>query len=256
MKAFIERTLPIVEPFIVQREERSTHPVRQPLPDAVVLSVAGFPEMSVFDQLSHYVQFLFGRHDKLLAEIYRPAAETLSRMEDKKKEVFDAAIQAGRELVNAKRVAPGTLNRIQQPIIDPTAFAQMTNAMWHTCIAEKVTPKEFEERNMVPRPDSLGSFMLLFPFGLNSKAVGDRRVILQFNFSGTVTGSCYFVIEKAAVEAKEGKKERVDITIETPFEIWMDIITGKADGQKMFLDQKYQVDGDLSLMIQLFQKEK
>jgi hypothetical protein len=36
----------------------------------------------------------------------------------------------------------------------------------------------------------------------------------------------------------------------------MDIITGKADGQKMFLDQKYQVDGDLSLMIQLFQKEK
>ena len=132
----------------------------------------------------------------------------------------------------------------------------MTNAMWHTCIAEKVTPKEFEERNMVPRPDSLGSFMLLFPFGLNSKAVGDRRVILQFNFSGTVTGACYFVIEKAAVEVKEGKKERADITIETPFEIWMDIITGKADGQKMFLDQKYQVDGDLSLMIQLFQKEK
>jgi putative sterol carrier protein len=64
------------------------------------------------------------------------------------------------------------------------------------------------------------------------------------------------VIEKAAVEAKEGKKESADITIETPFEIWMDIITGKADGQKMFLDQKYQVDGDLSLMIQLFQKEK
>jgi putative sterol carrier protein len=108
---------------------------------------------------------------------------------------------------------------------------------------------------MVPWPDSLDSFMLLFPFGLNSKAVGDRKVILQFNFSGKVTDSCYFVIENANVDVKEGKKESPDITIETPFEIWMDIMTGKADGQQMFLEQKYKVDDDLSLMIQLFQKE-
>ena len=32
-------------------------------------------------------------------------------------------------------------------------------------------------------------------------------------------------------------------------------MTAKADGQQMFLEQKYRVDGDLSLMIQLFQKE-
>jgi putative sterol carrier protein len=35
----------------------------------------------------------------------------------------------------------------------------------------------------------------------------------------------------------------------------MDIITGKADGQQMFMEQKYKVDGDLTLMLQLFQKE-
>ncbi|MGD8285787.1 MAG: SCP2 sterol-binding domain-containing protein [Desulfobacterales bacterium] len=96
--------------------------------------------------------------------------------------------------------------------------------------------------------------MLIFPFGLNSKAVGDRKACLQFNFSGEVTESCYFVIENDHVEAKEGKKKSPDITIETPFEIWMDIMTGKADGQQMFMEQKYKVDGDLSLMIQLFRK--
>ena len=53
---------------------------------------------------------------------------------------------------------------------------------------------------------------------------------------------------------EEGKEENPDITIETPFEIWMDIMTGKADGQQMFMEQKYKVNGDLSLMIQLFQK--
>jgi putative sterol carrier protein len=97
--------------------------------------------------------------------------------------------------------------------------------------------------------------MLLFPFGLNSEAVGERMLYLQFNFSGEVKDSCYFIIENGNVDAKEGKKENPDITIETPFEIWMDIMTGKADGQQMFMEQKYKVDGDLSLMIQLFQKE-
>lgn len=255
MKAFIERTLPVLEPFVEQRDNRTVHPLRQTPPDAVVLSVAGFLEMSVFDQLSNYVNFLFGRHNRLLAEIYRPAAETLSRIEDKKEDVFEATIQAGRELVDSRRVSTETLNRIQQPIIDFHTFAQIGNLYWRTCIAEGVTPKEFGEKNMIPRPDSIESFMSIFPFGLNSEAVGSRKVILQFNFSDEVTGSCCFMIEKGSVSAEEGSKENPDITIETPFEVWMDIMTGKADGQQMFMDQKYKVDGDLSLMIQLFQKK-
>lgn len=40
--------------------------------------------------------------------------------------------------------------------------------------------------NMIPRTDSLENFMLLFPFGLNAAAVGDRKVVLQMNFSGEV----------------------------------------------------------------------
>jgi hypothetical protein len=36
----------------------------------------------------------------------------------------------------------------------------------------------------------------------------------------------------------------------------MDIMTGKAEGQQMFMEHKYKVDGDLSLMIQLFQKNE
>jgi multimeric flavodoxin WrbA len=255
MKAFIERTLPILEPFFEQRDNRTVHPLRQTPPDAVVLSVAGFLEMSVFDQLSSYVNFLFGRHMRLKAEIYRSAAEKLSRMEDKKQEVLDATIQAGRELVTFGNVSTETLNQIQQPISDFQTFALMGNLYWKTCIAEGVTPKEFQEKNMVPRPDSIESFMLVFPLGLNSEAIGERKIILQLDFSGEVNDSCYFVIERGNVDAEKGSKENPDITIETPFNLWMDIITGKADGQQMFMEQKYTAKGDLPLMIQLFQKE-
>ncbi len=254
MKAFLERTLPVLEPFFEQRGSRTVHPLRHTPPDAVVLSVAGFIELEVFDQLSNYVQFLFGRYNRLLAEIYRPGAEMLSRSEDKKKAVLQATVQAGRELVDSRRVSTETLNLIQQPIGDFDTFARMGNLFWKTCIAEGVTPKEFKEKNMVPRPDSMESFMLLMLYGLNSEAAAERRIILQFNFSGEMSDSCYFIIAKGNVDAKTGKRDSPDITIETPFELWMDIVTGKADGQQMFMEQKYTVEGDLALMIELFQK--
>lgn len=107
---------------------------------------------------------------------------------------------------------------------------------------------------MVPQPDSIESFMVIFPDGLNPEAVGEGKTILQFSFSGEVTGSCYFSIEKGNVSAGRGSKNTPDITIETPFELWMDIMTRKADGQQMFMEQKYTVTGYLELMIQLFQK--
>jgi hypothetical protein len=256
MKAFIERTLPVLEPFFEQHDNRTVHPWRQTPPDAVILSVAGFIEASVFDQLAHYVQFLFGRHMRLIAEIYRAAAESLTNpfVKEKANDVLAATKLAGRELVESKKVLPQTLERIQQPIIDSQTFAQIGNVYWRTCISEGVTPKEFKEKNMVPRPDSIESFMVLFPYGINSEAVGERKIILQFSFSGEVTDPCHFIIEKGNVSAEEGEKENPDITIETPFEVWMDIMTGKADGQQMFMEQKYKVNGDLSLMMQLFQK--
>ena len=257
MKAFIERTLPVLEPFFEQHDNRTVHPWRQTPPDAVILSVAGFIETSVFDQLAHYVQFLFGRHMRLIAEIYRAAAESLTNpfVKEKANDVLAATKLAGRELVESKKILTQTLERIQQPIIDSQTFAQIGNVYWRTCISEGVTPKEFREKNMVPRPDSIGSFMVLFPYGINSEAVGERKIILQFSFSGEATDPCHFIIEKGNVSSEEGEKENPDITIETPFEVWMDIMTGKADGQQMFMEQKYKVNGDLSLMMQLFQKK-
>jgi hypothetical protein len=193
----------------------------------------------------------------IAAEIYRPAAESMTNpfLKDKIDDILDATKLAGRELVESMKISPETMERIGQPLADPQTFADMGNIFWKTCIAEGVTPKEFQEKNMVPRPDSIESFMLVFPFGLNSEAVDDRKISLQFNFSGEVTDSCYFVIEPGNVDAEKGNKENPDITIETPFELWMDIVTRKADGQQMFMEQKYTVNGDLSLMIQLFQKQ-
>jgi len=258
MSIFLERTLPAIQPFFEEAADgKISHPVRFKIPAAVWLSVCGFPDESEFDVLSHYLNHTEHKDTMLVAEIYRTAAESLTNpfVKEKAADVLNATTEAGRELVKTMKISPETMARVRQPLENPKVFAETANLFWKTCIAEGVTPKQFEEKNMVPRPDSLESFMLLFPFGLNADAAGDRKVIMQINFSGEVAGSCYFNIGRGKINSRKGTSEKPDITIDTPFSVWMDIMTRKADGQQMFMEQKYTVNGDIPLMIQLFNKE-
>ena len=253
MKAFIERTLPILEPFVIKKEDgRSSHPLRYQHPDVVCISVAGFSELGVFDQLSQYINFLF--KNRLLAEIYRPGAESMMNpgREDIRNRIAEAMQKAGREIVETKSVSDSTMAQIQQPItVASDAFKGLINLFWKTCIAEGVTPKEFEKKGMIPRPDSLESFMAILKLGFNPEAAAEIQAVMQFCFSGAVEGSCFFTIENGLIAAEEGRHANPSVTIQAPFDVWMDIMTGKADGQEMFFQEKYTVEGDFELMLKM-----
>ena len=53
------------------------------------------------------------------------------------------------------------------------------------------------------------------------------------------------------ISGGQGSSDRPDLTVNTPFEVWMDILAGKADGQQMFLEQKYTIEGDPGLLMQI-----
>lgn len=259
MKAFIERTLPVLEPFFEQDGGKTRHPLRHKTPKAVVMSVAGFPEMIVFDQLSAYVQFLF--KNTLMAEIYRPGAENLARMtgSPEGEAVMDALFRAGDELVRTQQILPETLGRITQSLGLESTFVQFGNMMWRTCIDEGVTPKEMVERGIMPRPDSIETYMMVLPMGFQPGKAGDLSATIQFDFSGETEGACHFVIADGKMTAAAGPLDHPDLTIKSPFALWMDVMTGKADGQQSFMEQKYQVVGDVALLMkfgELFGKGK
>ncbi|MGO9567045.1 MAG: NAD(P)H-dependent oxidoreductase [Desulfomonilaceae bacterium] len=252
MKALIERTLPVVEPFLNRLDDATSHPMRQKPPRAVVLSVAGFPEMSVFAQLTSYMNFLLRK--SLVAEIYRPGAEMMSlpQFSETTKDILEATTQGGRELVQSMKISKETMERITRPISDNfDSVANMANLFWKSCIREGLTPSEFHQRHLIPRPDSIETFMMIMPMGFNSERAGDTRAVLQFNFSGEVEGSCHFKIENGKIEAKKGAADKPDLTVDSPFEVWMDVMTGKADGQQMFMQQKYKAVGDLSVLMRM-----
>lgn len=251
MKTFIERTLPIAQPFFVKRDGVTRHPLRHTPPPAVVVSVAGFPEESVFDQLKSYVNFLY--RDRLVAEIYRPAAELMSSSTRNKtiRDIFDATVQGGRELVESMKISPETMARIKQPLTDFEKMAPLGNLMWQTCIDEGVTPGEFQKRGMIPRPDSIETFLAIMRYGFNPEKAGDEKVAMQYSFSGQVEGDCHIIIENGKLTSGSGNVENPDLTIETPFEVWMDIVTGKADGGRMLNEGKYKVEGNTDLLLNM-----
>ena len=252
MKTFIERTLPVAQPFLEAAGEKTRHPLRHEPPGAVVLSVAGFPEDSVFDVLSSYVNFMF--KDRLRAEIYRPAAETMTmdHLSDIRDDIAKAVQRAGHELIDAGKVSAETMERIKQPVVkNKKEFRDMGNMFWKTCIAEGVSPREFRAKKMVPRPDSIETFMLLMQMALNRNAARDVHATMQYQFSGEVKGQCYFIIENGSIQVEQGAHPNPQLTVTAPFEVWMDIITRKADGQEMFMKQKYSVAGDLNLLMKM-----
>lgn len=260
MKSFIERTLPILEPFFLQQDGRTYHPLRQKHPKVVVLSVAGFPDEAVFDQLSSWVNFIYGGYHPdgkaLVAEIYRPMAEalTIPYFKEVAAGILDATRQAGREIGATMNISEETMALVRQPMIEnPGDFLEFGNLMWQTCIAEGITPREFGKRGVMPRPDSINSYIEMMKLGFNTVSANGLEAKIQFNFSGENQGSCFIAIKDGSITGQPGNAIQPNLTVNTPFDVWMDIITGKADGQQMFLEQKYTVEGDLELLMQLGQ---
>jgi FMN-dependent NADH-azoreductase len=234
MKMFIERTLPAIEPYMYYQDGKSHHPLRGRHPMLVFLSVAGFPEQRVFDQLHQWVNFVY--EPAILAEIYRGGAESLAQplFKDVWDEILNATQTAGEELVKTFKISPETNAVIHQEFpMDFNDVAELANSFWNTCIEEGVTPKEFHEKDLKPRPRNIKEFLVMLKVGFKPDQADGVEAVCQFDFSGEPAGECYFSIKDGSITTSEGKAAQTDVTIKSPFDIWMDILDGRAEGAEM-----------------------
>lgn len=58
-------------------------------------------------------------------------------------------------------------------------------------------------------------------------------------------------ISKGKCTLDEGQADSPTMTINTPSEVWLAIANKELDGQQAFMEGKYQVQGDLSLLMRL-----
>ena len=84
---------------------------------------------------------------------------------------------------------------------------------------------------------SLSPWVNVTPF--NALKSGDVKATLQFKFQGDIQGICQFIIADGKIIANNDRVENANLTINSPFELWLDIMTGKVDGQQMFMEKIY-----------------
>jgi len=148
-KNFLDRSIPMAEPFIIKKDDLCSHPLRGKSRHIVFMSVAGFYESDHFQPMSDWLHFMERRGlIKIIAEIYRPESEFMSapQLKERVAEVLASAEQAGRELVRNGSIDKKTITNIQQEIIpDQQTYIDLANKYWSWAIERN--RKHREKRN-------------------------------------------------------------------------------------------------------------
>jgi putative sterol carrier protein len=85
----------------------------------------------------------------------------------------------------------------------------------------------------------------------NSQAAGDLKATIQFEVTGKQAGDWFLSIENGKCTYHEGKVDSPTLTIKTPSEIWLAIANKEVDGQQAFMEGKYTVAGDITLLMRM-----
>lgn len=86
-----------------------------------------------------------------------------------------------------------------------------------------------------------------------AKGAGDVKATVQFEFTGETGGYWHMVIDNDTIQTGIGKASQPNVVVRAPFELWMDIISGKANPVQMFTEGMCSAEGNLSLLLKMSQ---
>ncbi|HNR33262.1 MAG TPA: SCP2 sterol-binding domain-containing protein [Candidatus Hydrogenedentes bacterium] len=86
---------------------------------------------------------------------------------------------------------------------------------------------------------------------MNKDKIVRMEKVFQFNITGDGGGEWNVKIANDTVEVGEGKSESPNITLTATSQDWLDIVSGKLNGQTAFLTGKLKIQGDMTLAMKL-----
>jgi putative sterol carrier protein/putative NADPH-quinone reductase len=261
MKLFMERMLPLNQPYLVENEGVTSHPSRFPGQRAekmVLISVCGFPEWDHFEALVKNFQLLSRSSRKELAGVLlRPGSESMIVMEwlgKKGQEVLQGFYRAGQELVEKGRVTEEVEEIVRQPWTkNRLGFQEQSNLFWNIRQEHAVRTgrgdenRPFEEAIQEDTRFILGGMAMSF----KREVAEDLKATIQFDVSGKQPGQWHYEIQNGNCAFREGRVDNPTLTIHTPSEVWLAIFKGELDGAQAFMEKKYTAEGDFGLLMRL-----
>ena len=134
MKNFIDRIIPLVEPFIELRDGHCRHPRRGEHSDdkkVVLVSSCGFWEKDNFDALIVHVEAICRNlKGQLAGALLRPHGGALKRMLEMGvdlEDIIEAARDAGRQLIRDGRISEETLETVSRDLLSREDYLSIAN---------------------------------------------------------------------------------------------------------------------------------
>ena len=265
MKDFMDRMIPNIQPYILQRGEHFIHPPRYPETGTVkfvLISNAGFPERTHFSGLEETFRRFTDSPDEELAGMICCAGGELLRqpaLQDSLAWYLDAAREAGREVVEQGHISSETQAVLDRPLVDdPAIYANMANASWESLGVEKLrldsntAPQSSDVGIRLPPPtsqDTMRDLVAGMAMVFDPKVAGDLEAVIQFHVTGDEPGNYYLDIAQGHCTAYKGEYPDPTITINTPSGVWMAISRGEMNGAAAMMSGKYSVKGNLGLLM-------
>src|SRR5882724_6737453 len=89
------------------------------------------------------------------------------------------------------------------------------------------------------------------PNSLNADAAKGMNSTIQFNLSGDGGGEWYVTIKDGKAEVAKGKAPAANMTLSMTAPDYVDMITGKLNGQMAFMSGKLKISGDMGLAMKM-----
>jgi len=260
VKIFLDRQLPLAEPYLIEKDGITQHPRRNKgkILKAFILSVAGFPEISHFDaMIAMYKKLFKPNNERYLGEILIGGANQMAddASQGAYGELYGLIQQAGFEVSKNERVSQSTLTQIEElTSFTPEKiknFQKMANLYWDTFIEKDYTQGEITQIDEQPLKMSDGgnsAYFATMASQYNPNAFPGMKSIIQFEFE---TDSYYLLIDEDKCTAFAGSYPAPTLKINSPEELWMKIAAGEVSGQKSFMDGLYTIEGDMNLLLNL-----
>jgi putative sterol carrier protein len=104
---------------------------------------------------------------------------------------------------------------------------------------------------MADTPASAKEVFAAMPSRFNKEAAKGLNAVYQFDLAGDGGGKWHVIIANDSCEVKEGAHASPSITISMAAQDYVDMSTGKANGQMLFMSGKLRIAGDMGLAMRM-----